>query len=468
MGLFEHFPYTNFHELNLDWLLNNQKDLQNQINNITTGETSPIVQQTWLFNKKICVYGDSTAAEPECWPAKLKNIYGIDITNRAISGYALTNQGLNYLLEATDLATFDYVFLNFGINDWQGSAPIKPGSKNDAVNNQYWVEALKNAINFIFSQNSIPVVNIPYYIINTTLTNNCNIIGCEPEAYWRAAVEVCEQLHVRYINFYTLSGCNNDNYTRFLIGPTNYIHGNNYLYSILTVLILNGSFNARMPENKNYKNAVEYVGYPGINFNDVNKYIERYNTINPINVCNVCTLFEGSYTLHIFNNSKNVRVSGFLYNAQNVTFLKINDINITRLGYFEFTLSLDIRGSLTFQTDSNLSIYDLKIECDCSNNIFRSQIKTASTVASTSGFRAIAGDNRLTLTEGSAIFNNATGECIGLPFFSNNDGPSLKINEHVFTWSRYDPETGITWFKTSETITETVETSSITLSLLPF
>lgn len=33
MGLFENFPYTNFHELNLDWLLKNMLDLKSQLDN---------------------------------------------------------------------------------------------------------------------------------------------------------------------------------------------------------------------------------------------------------------------------------------------------------------------------------------------------------------------------------------------------------------------------------------------------
>lgn len=33
MGLFEHFPYTNFHELNLDWLLRKTKELNDEVEN---------------------------------------------------------------------------------------------------------------------------------------------------------------------------------------------------------------------------------------------------------------------------------------------------------------------------------------------------------------------------------------------------------------------------------------------------
>lgn len=34
MGLFEQFPYTNFHELNLDWVLSKLKELDEKVNNI--------------------------------------------------------------------------------------------------------------------------------------------------------------------------------------------------------------------------------------------------------------------------------------------------------------------------------------------------------------------------------------------------------------------------------------------------
>ena len=33
MGLFENFPYANFHELNLDWILHELKELETEITN---------------------------------------------------------------------------------------------------------------------------------------------------------------------------------------------------------------------------------------------------------------------------------------------------------------------------------------------------------------------------------------------------------------------------------------------------
>lgn len=36
MGLFEHFPYSNYHELNLDWILSKVKELQENIDEINS------------------------------------------------------------------------------------------------------------------------------------------------------------------------------------------------------------------------------------------------------------------------------------------------------------------------------------------------------------------------------------------------------------------------------------------------
>lgn len=44
MGAFEQFPYTNFHELNLDWIIKQVKQFQNSLDNIS-GQITDIVQE---------------------------------------------------------------------------------------------------------------------------------------------------------------------------------------------------------------------------------------------------------------------------------------------------------------------------------------------------------------------------------------------------------------------------------------
>lgn len=54
MGLFEHFPYTNFHELNLDWLLTKMKELAADV---STAEDKMLALETGL--KELREYVDS-------------------------------------------------------------------------------------------------------------------------------------------------------------------------------------------------------------------------------------------------------------------------------------------------------------------------------------------------------------------------------------------------------------------------
>lgn len=46
MGIFEHFPYTNFHELNLDWLLNAVKKLDKKVEALTVAADPIVIKVT--------------------------------------------------------------------------------------------------------------------------------------------------------------------------------------------------------------------------------------------------------------------------------------------------------------------------------------------------------------------------------------------------------------------------------------
>lgn len=46
MGIFEQFPYTNFHELNLDWLLNAVKKLDKKVEALTVAADPIVIKVT--------------------------------------------------------------------------------------------------------------------------------------------------------------------------------------------------------------------------------------------------------------------------------------------------------------------------------------------------------------------------------------------------------------------------------------
>lgn len=59
MGIFEHFPYTNFHEVNLDWLLAKVKELEAQIADVA--EYNSFLDVDNMFIVKVNV-GSSSAS----------------------------------------------------------------------------------------------------------------------------------------------------------------------------------------------------------------------------------------------------------------------------------------------------------------------------------------------------------------------------------------------------------------------
>ena len=56
MGLFETFPYANFHEMNLDWILHELKKLETQISNFVAINTvkyaNPIIWDITIASMK--------------------------------------------------------------------------------------------------------------------------------------------------------------------------------------------------------------------------------------------------------------------------------------------------------------------------------------------------------------------------------------------------------------------------------
>ena len=59
MGLFEQFPFTNFHEMNLDWVINEIKNLGNEVDNFSSELQNYVYEylDKWIHDNKIDVAG---------------------------------------------------------------------------------------------------------------------------------------------------------------------------------------------------------------------------------------------------------------------------------------------------------------------------------------------------------------------------------------------------------------------------
>lgn len=161
MGLFEHFPYTNFHELNLDWLLNKVKYLSNSVTSLAdkvdrevpkiaqdaideylgSPEFAQIVKNYVESSKfelnSLAVLGDSNAEGYGWWEgnrenktykndgycAVLREIYpNAVIDNYSYSGACFRNGAANSMVEQTTALlnsgkTYEHIIVQFGYND---------------------------------------------------------------------------------------------------------------------------------------------------------------------------------------------------------------------------------------------------------------------------------------------------------------------------------------------------------------
>lgn len=83
MGLFDHFPYTNFHELNLSWLLDKVKELENTVNNFVSLNTIKYADPI-QWNITTQYEANTVVIDPNTGTAYLS-------THPVPSGVALTN-----------------------------------------------------------------------------------------------------------------------------------------------------------------------------------------------------------------------------------------------------------------------------------------------------------------------------------------------------------------------------------------
>lgn len=192
--------------------------------------------ESWLYNKNICMYGDSTLVVPENYAAKIESS-GIcnSVTVRAVSGQDLTNNGWPAIRDATDLDQYDYVFVCYGINDWS------------FVPKYQWAAAVRQTAQRILNAGSQPVFVFPWKVyINTFQSAGfINDRGCDMPSFVDAAIDECEQLNIKYINLCQLSGVNESNYATWLTRSNNgyYLHESDKLGDFAARAVLNGNFN---------------------------------------------------------------------------------------------------------------------------------------------------------------------------------------------------------------------------------
>lgn len=256
--MFENFPYTNFHELNLDWLLDrmkknseDQEALKKYVDEVFSGIGNK-EGEGWLKNKKIVVYGDSTTQIENSYIKKLAD-YGAIITNRGVYGTAIVTNNdktgaIDLIPKAEDLNDFDYIFMCYGANDLGGWDYNFPFEESIETSDNYLNYCLKTIFEFLETKTCYPIFILPPIVHQDNWgeaqTNSYN--GSTQDLFNDTVVTMCEQYHIEYFNLFTLCPVNHKNYTYWYLQDNTqgiWIHPNNRLNTVIFNQILSRNSN---------------------------------------------------------------------------------------------------------------------------------------------------------------------------------------------------------------------------------
>lgn len=158
MAIFDNFPYVNFHELNLDWLIKKVQELENKVNGTPAGETKYLTSLE-LFHemkdKNFVVFGDSwgigtgatdgappgSTFEENRFSSVVANAFGMKEFNFSISGSGFTRTNtiaaqISYAsthMDTDEIEDTRVVCLVAGVNDLRNIAQTTLSDFKDAV-----------------------------------------------------------------------------------------------------------------------------------------------------------------------------------------------------------------------------------------------------------------------------------------------------------------------------------------------
>lgn len=391
-----------------------------------------ITNLNWLSGKKIVWFGDSWGTITNNVVAQFTTLYGNKCTvdNRCIGGTTLTrvheedfpgfgsNSGYQRI-RAANLTDFDYIFIMYGVNDWQCSVPLLPyGSDQDEF---VYTNALAGILDYIATNYPTcqPVVIFPTYVHRNSIGFDLNHHGATIHSYINHGIDVCNNRGVKYINQATLLGVNKDNYTEFMINDGNvWLHPNANTAKALAENIYQGAFNNGKCYSGNWSKNIIGSMIP----------INRQNTDYDDRIVGVPYLINriakvgASYQSYIINGAKAnktvIRLSGYadlgghvggiyctiadsdLNNSESLAFN-----NITYDGYFEAYLEIDGHPDIIapyITSDGTIPIYGYQIEV-----LEGDSTAYGMTLQASSGMTLVNGDTYVDIIDGIAYFKGA-------------------------------------------------------------
>lgn len=348
--MFEKFPYTNFHELNLDWIIEKIKKLGERVDKFESGEQRDDYAKNWLYGKKIVVYGDSTAAIPNSyWRVLAEKYPWLDITNRAIGGTQMTYSGdgksaVELLAKASDLHTFDLLFLCYGTNDW-ATSKYPYGLANTTFNGAL-LSALKSAYN---AKKTIDICAIlPFY---STMENDIpqkNRPGYTLAEYTTICNSIYASYGIKCINFSPICSENAFNYESLTDAEVTvtHVHENRFFAERLAEYVLNANFTQTQEFYYHGNNAFTSLLFPTniASIDDLKATPLNYVGTNSFKFTAGSHISNHTFTA---NPEQNINFYGYasapftikLHNSENNKEILSQDF---RVGHFNTTFNIDV------------------------------------------------------------------------------------------------------------------------------
>lgn len=232
----------------------------------------PIARRGFLKGQKCLCFGDSTAANPGSYINILKENYGVEIENKAVGGTSLTASLPTLLTENID--EYDTVIINYTINDWQASVPLKFAYGTTLGYN----DSLISLIDFILSKGKEAYVILPWFCYSKNFPNyGVNEALCNLPGYIDSAIEICKEKHVPYVNLYTCSGINENNYASLMENSDGiYVHGLETVNNRVAALLYSGIY------NNGKCHECKYCFEPMLTNNGFNSYEEINSSLEGI------------------------------------------------------------------------------------------------------------------------------------------------------------------------------------------